>query len=204
MKRLLLATLNQGKIREFAEAFAETGIEVVGLDVVPEFEEVEETGETFEANARLKAEYFSTLCEWPVLADDSGLEVDALGGEPGVRSARYGGSGLDAAGRNRKLLEALSGVAESERRARFRCVLALARAGETLATFEGTVEGRILEEPRGDNGFGYDPLFFHPESGCTTAQMSTAAKRLISHRGAAIRAFLEALRARDERLAVLG
>lgn len=204
MKRLLLATLNQGKIREFAEAFAETGIEVVGLDVIPEYEEVDETGETFEANARLKADYFSSLCEWPVLADDSGLEVDALGGGPGVRSARYGGSELDTAGRNRKLLEALSGVAEAERTARFRCVLAFARAGETLATFDGAVEGRILLEPQGDNGFGYDPLFFHPESGCTTAQLSTSSKRLISHRGAAIRAFLQALRAGDERLGVLG
>ena len=204
MKRLLLATLNQGKIREFAEAFAETGIEVVGLDVIPAYEEVDETGETFEANARLKADYFSTLCEMPVLADDSGLEVDALGGEPGVRSARYGGPGLDTAGRNRKLLEALEGVAEAERTARFRCVLAFARAGETLATFEGVVEGQILEAPQGDDGFGYDPLFFHPESGCTTAQLSMERKRLISHRGAAIKAFLEALRRGDERLAGVG
>lgn len=204
MKRLLLATLNQGKIREFAEAFAETGIEVVGLDVIPEYQEVDETGETFEANARLKADYYSTLCEMPVLADDSGLEVDALGGAPGVHSARYGGPGLDDVGRCRKLLEQLQGVAEDERTARFRCVLAFARAGRTLATFEGAVEGRILDGPQGDNGFGYDPVFFHPESGCTTAQLSTARKRLISHRGAAIKAFLEALRSGDERLGVVG
>lgn len=204
MKRLLLATLNQGKIREFAEAFAETGIEVVGLDVIPDRAEVEETGETFEANARLKADYYSSLCEMPVLADDSGLEVDALGGAPGVRSARYGGPGLDSAGRNRKLLEALQGFADAQRTARFRCVLAFARAGRTLAIFEGVVEGRILEEPRGDNGFGYDPLFFHPESACTTAQLSTSTKRLISHRGAAIKAFLEALRQGDERLGGVG
>jgi XTP/dITP diphosphohydrolase len=204
MKRLLLATLNQGKIREFAEAFVRTGIDVVGLDVIPDRDEVEETGETFEANARLKADYYSSLCEMPVLADDSGLEVDALGGEPGVRSARYGGPGLDTAGRNQKLLEALQGIAEAQRTARFRCVLAVARAGETLATFEGAVEGRILEEPQGDNGFGYDPLFFHPESGCTTAELSTSAKRLISHRGAAIQAFLEALQRGDERLGGAG
>ena len=204
MKRLLLATLNRGKIREFAEAFAGSGIEVVGLDVIPEYVEVEETGETFEANARLKADYYSTLCEMPVLADDSGLEVDALGGAPGVRSARYGGPGTDTAARNQKLLDELHGVAEAERTARFRCVLAFARSGRTLVTFEGVVEGRILEEPRGDNGFGYDPLFFHPESGCTTAELSTARKRLISHRGKAIAAFLDALRRGDERLGGAG
>jgi XTP/dITP diphosphohydrolase len=152
----------------------------------------------------LKAEQYSLLCDLPVLADDSGLEVDALGGAPGVRSARYGGPGLDSAGRNRKLLQALRGVAEAERTARFRCVLALARAGRTLATFEGVVEGRILDEPRGENGFGYDPLFFHPPSGCTTAELSTARKRLISHRGKAIEAFLEALRQGDERLTAAG
>ena len=204
MKRLLVATLNPGKILEFAEAFSVVGIEIVGLEALSEYEEVEETGDTFEANARIKAEGYSLQCDLPVLADDSGLEVDALAGAPGVLSARYGGPGLDDDGRNRKLLEALCGVAEGERTAHFRCVLALARAGRALATFEGVVCGRVLEEPRGENGFGYDPLFFHPPSGCTTAELSTQRKRLISHRGKAIATFLEALRQGDARLAGVG
>jgi XTP/dITP diphosphohydrolase len=121
-----------------------------------------------------------------------------------VHSARYGGPDLGDSARNRKLLQALEAVKPEHRTARFRCVLALARAGRTLATFQGTVEGRLLDEPRGDNGFGYDPLFFHPPSGCTTAQLTTAAKQRISHRGQAIAAFLEALQRDDPRLADAG
>ena len=199
--RLLVATMNPGKIREFARAFIPLGIEVHGLDTLEDQAEVEETGETFEANARLKAEGYSGLTDAHVLADDSGLEVDALDGAPGVLSARYGGAGLDDVGRNRKLVEALRGVPPERRTARFRCVLALARAGTTLSIFEGVVEGHILSEPRGDNGFGYDPLFFHPGSGCTTAEMSAGQKQGISHRGQAIAALLAALRGGDARLA---
>jgi XTP/dITP diphosphohydrolase len=205
MKRLLVATMNPGKIREIAQALDASGIEVFGLDHLGDVEDVEETGQTFEANARLKAEAYSLLTELPVLADDSGIEVDALGGDPGVRSARWGGPGLDDAGRCRLLLERIAEVAEPEKRgAQFRCVLALAAGGETLATFEGVVDGRLLTEPLGENGFGYDPIFFHPASGCTTAQLSTADKQRISHRGLAIEAFLEAIRAGDPRLAGLG
>jgi XTP/dITP diphosphohydrolase len=194
MKQLLVATFNPGKIREFSQALESAGIEVFGLDHLGEVEEVEETGESFEANARLKAEAYSLMTDLPVMADDSGIEVDHLGGAPGVRSARWGGPELDDHGRCRLMLERLEGVPEAERTARFRCVLALARAGETLAIFEGIVEGRILTEPRGENGFGYDPVFFHPPSGCTTAQLSTADKQKISHRGKAIEALLEAIR----------
>jgi XTP/dITP diphosphohydrolase len=194
MKQLLVATFNPGKIREFSQALESAGIEVFGLDHLGEVEEVEETGETFEANARLKAEAYSKLTELPVIADDSGIEVDHLGGDPGVRSARWGGLELDDFGRCRLMLEKLEGVPEADRTARFRCVLVLARAGKTLAVFEGVVEGRILTEPRGENGFGYDPVFFHPPSGCTTAQLSTAEKQKISHRGKAIEALLEAIR----------
>jgi XTP/dITP diphosphohydrolase len=202
MKRLLIATNNPGKIREIAEALRPTGIEVVGMDQLEDRTEVEETGTTFEANARLKAEEYSRRTDLPVLADDSGIEVDALGGEPGVHSARYGGPELDDPGRCRLLLENLSEVSVPEQRtARFRCVLALAWRGKTVATFEGVVEGRILEEPRGENGFGYDPVFFHPPSGCTTAQLTTAEKQRISHRGKAIEALIEAIRAGDPRLA---
>ena len=204
IRRLLVATLNPGKVREFAAALIPAGIEVQGLDSIEHPPRIEETGATFEANARLKAEGYSRHTEWPVLADDSGLEVDALGGAPGVWSARYGGGGLDDAARNRKLLEALAGVAPDQRGARFRCALAVAWSGETLATFEGVVEGRILDEPRGHNGFGYDPLFFHPESGCTTAELATDAKQRISHRGQAIAALLAALEQGDPRLAAVG
>ena len=205
MNRLLVATLNPGKIREFAHALTAEGIEVVGLDSLGKIDPVEETGETFEANARLKAEAYSRHTELPVLADDSGIEVDALGGAPGVQSARFGGPGLDDDGRNRLLVEELSSVTDPARRTgRFRCVLALAREGQTVATFEGVVEGRILGELRGTNGFGYDPLFFHPRSGCTTAELSPTAKQAISHRGEAIAALLQAIRGGDPRLADLG
>ena len=204
IRRLLVATLNPGKVREFAAELIPAGIEVYGLDSIEHPPRIEESGATFEANARLKAEGYSSHTELAVLADDSGLEVDALDGAPGVLSARYGGEGLDDAARNRKLLEALQGVAAEQRGARFRCALAVARAGETLVTFEGVIEGRILDELRGHNGFGYDPLFFHPESGCTTAELTLGAKQRVSHRGQAIAAFLAALKRGDPRLAPLG
>jgi XTP/dITP diphosphohydrolase len=201
MDRLLLATLNPGKLREFAQALIPTGITVHGLDCLDDMTPVDETGSTFEENARIKAEGYSLRTEMTVLAEDSGLEVDALGGAPGVLSARFGGPELDDVGRTRLLVEKLRGVTDPEKRiARFRCVLAVARAGRTLATFDGVVEGRIIEEPQGANGFGYDPLFFHPPSGCTTAQLSLQEKQRISHRGQAIEAFLRALRERDPRL----
>ncbi len=204
IRRLLVATLNPGKVREFAAGLIPAGIEVHGLDSIERLPRIEETGATFEVNARLKAEGYSLHTELPVLADDSGLEVDALGGAPGVLSARYGGEELDDDARNRRILEALQGVAPERRGARFRCVLAVARSGQTLVTFEGVVEGRILDEPRGHNGFGYDPLFFHPESGCTTAELTTDAKQRVSHRGQAIAALLAALERGDPRLATLG
>jgi XTP/dITP diphosphohydrolase len=208
MKRVLVATTNQGKLAEFREALSETqAIDVVGLEALTDRSEVEESGTNFEDNARLKAAAYSLRTDLPVLAEDSGLEVDALDGAPGVHSARYGGSGLDDAGRNRNLLEALANVgaeAEAQRSARFRCVLAVAKNGSTLATFSGTIEGRIAHAPRGANGFGYDPLFFHPPSARTTAELTIEEKRRVSHRGQAIAAFLQALRTGDTRLAELG
>jgi XTP/dITP diphosphohydrolase len=142
IERLLLATRNPGKIHEFAEALSSTGVEVLGLDSLGDVEDVEETGDTFIANAKLKAEGYSRLTDVLVLADDSGLEVDALGGEPGVHSARYGGDGLDDVGRYRLVLEHMQDVSDpAQRAARFRCVLAVAQAGVTLVTFEGSIEG---------------------------------------------------------------
>ena len=192
-KRILIASGNPGKVREFALALEPGGFEVFGMDALGETEQVEETGETFEANARLKAEGYSQHTDMLVLADDSGIEVDALNGAPGVQSARYGGPGLDDEGRCRLMLRELEGVPDERRTARFRCVLALARNGETLATFDGVIEGRINHGPKGENGFGYDPLFFHPPSGCTTAQLAPEEKQKVSHRGRAIAELLEAL-----------
>jgi XTP/dITP diphosphohydrolase len=193
MRRVVVATGNPGKIREFTVALSEAGLEVLGLDTLDRKPEVEETGATFEANARLKAEGTSTATDLPVLADDSGLEVDALGGAPGVLSARYGGPGLDDRGRVAHLLDELRDVPDDRRTARFRCVLALAREGRTLATFDGVVEGRITHAPVGENGFGYDPIFFHEPIGCTFAEIPRERKQQLSHRGQAIRKLLAAL-----------
>jgi non-canonical purine NTP pyrophosphatase (RdgB/HAM1 family) len=192
--RLVVATRNPGKLREFEAALAPAGVEVVGPSEVAGAPDVAETGATFEENARLKAEAFSARTPLPVLADDSGLEVDALEGRPGVMSARLGGPQLSDAARCRAVLKGLVDVPDEGRTARFRCVLALARGGRTLATFEGTVEGRILRELRGKGGFGYDPIFLHPASGRTFAEMTTAEKQALSHRGRALEALAAALR----------
>lgn len=193
MRRLLVATSNPGKLREFARALeGAAGIEVVGLGALADRSEVPETGGTFEENARIKAEAYSRRTELPVLADDSGIEVDALGGAPGVLSARLGGPGASDEERCRILLEWLRDVPPERRRARFRCVLVLAQRGRTVATFEGVVEGRIAERLRGEGGFGYDPVFFHEGIGKTFGELAPEEKEAISHRGAAIRAFLAA------------
>jgi XTP/dITP diphosphohydrolase len=197
MSRILVATSSSGKIRDFVGAARVHGIE---LDLLPDYKKIEppeEDGETFEANARLKAEYYSRQVPGQlVLADDSGLEVDALGGAPGVRSARYaidelGYQGSDLDDRNNALvLERIQEVPEEKRGGRFVCVLALARDGVTLATFEGRAEGMILRELRGEHGFGYDPMFFCPQIGKTFAELNAEEKSQYSHRGAAFRNFL--------------
>lgn len=185
---LVLATRNAGKTREVRALLA--GVEVLTLDDRP-IEMPEETGETFEENAILKAEHASWVLGLPVLADDSGLEVDALGGAPGVRSARYA-EGTDE-DRYRKLLAALEPA--EDRSARFVCVMALARPGAATIVTRGTCEGTIARAPRGDGGFGYDPVFL-VDGARTMAELSQAEKNAISHRGAALRAMathLEAL-----------
>lgn len=154
----------------------------------PDLAEPVEDAETFADNAALKATHYSRLLKMLALADDSGLEVDALGGQPGVRSARYAGEPADDQANNAKLIDALRSVPPEQRTARFRCAIALADGDEVLATAEGVIEGVIVDEARGDNGFGYDPHFWVPSSGMTTAQMSPSVKNALSHRGLALAA----------------
>jgi XTP/dITP diphosphohydrolase len=197
LKIVILATGNPGKIKECAAVLAPAGFTVLGLDALPDATPVEETGSTFEANARLKAESTSLRTPHRVLADDSGLEVDALGGGPGVLSARYGGPDLTDPERCTAILDALASTPDDKRQARFRCVLAFAQGGSTLATFDGVVVGSILREPRGANGFGYDPIFFHAPSGRAFAELTLEEKELVSHRGQALRKFVEAVRRKE-------
>ena len=200
---LHVATTNPGKLRDFAVAAGPHGgeVEFVRLPGMEQIEPPPENGATFEEDARSKAmEYSRHAPGCIVLADDSGLEVDALHGAPGVRSARYAAdagfapeslrASADDARNNAFLLENLRGVAKDLRSARYRCVLAAARDGECIAVAHGTVEGAILEVPRGSGGFGYDPLFYLPEFGRTMAEISLEQKYTISHRGHALRRLL--------------
>lgn len=187
MKELVVATRNAGKLREIRHLLEGAGIAVLGLDAFPEVPEIEEDGDTFAANATKKAETVARLTGCPCLADDSGLAVEALDGEPGVHSARYAGTQGDDAANNARLLRALAGVPDNRRRAAFRCVMALARPGRPTAYFEGRVDGTILRAPRGDGGFGYDPLFLVAGGELTMAELPLDQKNRISHRGQALR-----------------
>ncbi|MGH2444008.1 MAG: RdgB/HAM1 family non-canonical purine NTP pyrophosphatase [Chloroflexota bacterium] len=195
--RLLLASSNQHKLRELRSLLAPHGIELVSpADLRLELA-VEETGSTYEENARIKAEAFRDASGLICLADDSGLEVDALNGRPGLFSARFGGAGLDDAGRTALVLEQMGGVPAARRGARFVTVIAIAAPGGVTRTFEGTVNGSITTEPEGDEGFGYDPIFFHAPSGCTLAQLALERKDEVSHRGRAMVKAAEYLRVLD-------
>ncbi len=194
---VVLATRNKGKLAELATLLQEFGVEVKGLDDFPDVGEIEETGATFAENALIKAEAVSRATGLPAVADDSGLEVDALDGAPGIYSARYAGEG--AAGEssmdeknNCKLLTALAGVEDARRTARFRCALVACTPGGKVIQAQGAWEGRILREPLGGNGFGYDPLFYDPSIGLTAAQMEPGVKSGRSHRGRAMQALLTA------------
>jgi len=199
MRRILIATSNRGKVRDFAGAAAAHGIEIAGIPDFSSLPPVSEDGLTFEANARKKAEEYSRhVAGEIVVADDSGLEVDALKGAPGVHSARYAADEPHLAdanthddANNARVLRELKDVPPEKRTGRFVCVLAAARDGKTLATFRGTAEGIIVDAPRGENGFGYDPLFYFPAIGKTFAELSAEEKAGYSHRGAAFRKFLE-------------
>ena len=199
MRRILIATSNPGKLRDFAGAAVRHGVEVAPLPDFSFLPPVIEDGLTFEANARKKAEAYSRYATGEtIVADDSGLEIDALHGAPGVHSARYAADQPDKAdantddeANNARVLRELKGIAPAQRTGRFVCVLAAARDGKTLATFRGTAEGIILDDARGANGFGYDPLFYFPAIGKTFAELSAEEKSSYSHRGAAFREFLD-------------
>ncbi len=197
MRTVVLATGNPGKLREIRAVLADVPVRVVGLADLPAIAEPVEDGETFAANARCKATYYARATGQWCLADDSGLVVDALGGRPGVRSARYAAEACDpGAGRemrdaanNRKLLAELAEVGDERRTARFICHLALADGERILLETRGVFEGRIGHISRGANGFGYDPLFVVPHLGKTAAELPPRQKNAISHRGQAVREF---------------
>jgi XTP/dITP diphosphohydrolase len=193
-RKLLVATHNPGKVREYREILAGLPLEVTYLDAEGITEEVDETGATFAENAILKATAYARLSGLLTWADDSGLEVDALGGAPGVYSARYAGPGASDADRYRKLLNALADVPWDRRTARFRCTVALAMPEGDVRTADGACEGVIAFGPAGSNGFGYDPVFYMPERDATMAQLDAEVKNVISHRGRAARVAAEILR----------
>lgn len=181
---LYCATTNRGKLREFELGARRAGFDLEPVPNLASIPAPEETGLTFRENAIIKAEAYSLHTRGAVFADDSGLAVDALGGEPGVRSARYAGPAATDAENNGLVLERLGG--NPHRTARFVCVIALARAGTLVDTFEGVVEGELLRSPRGSGGFGYDPLFFYPPFGATLAEATPEQKLAVSHRGQAL------------------
>ncbi len=191
---IIFATGNEGKVREIRAILADTPYHVItmkeaGIDI-----DVEENGATFTANAVIKAKAIAARTDHIVLADDSGLEIDALQGEPGVLSARYMGKDTSYDIKNQNLIDRLEGVAEEERTARFVCAVAACLPDKTILTTVGTMEGRIAHEIKGTNGFGYDPIFFLPAYHMTSAEISPEEKNAISHRGKALRQMGEVLK----------
>lgn len=185
--RLVLASANKGKQREIAAICAPMGIEVVTAAELGFTEDIPETGDTFEANARLKAEAVSKALNLPALADDSGLVVDALDGAPGIHSARYAGSHGDDKANCEKLLSEMADVPKQKRGAAFVCVMICHRPDGAELVSDGRLEGNIAFKSAGESGFGYDPVFFLPDRGCTVAQIGADEKNAISHRGQAVR-----------------
>ena len=186
-KTIMIATGNMGKAKEFEKMFAKAGYQIKTMKDFPELPEVQETGQTFEENARLKAETIANILQCPVLADDSGLTVDALGGMPGIYSARFAGEQKSDASNNAKLLHELTDVADENRTAQFHCTLVFAAPQKESLVVEGIWNGRIARIPRGENGFGYDPLFIVDGLEKTSAELTPEEKNAISHRGQAMK-----------------
>ena len=194
MTQIVLASNNQGKVREIGQMLAELQLEVVPQSTF-NIEDAEETGLTFVENAIIKARHASAAAGMPAIADDSGLEVDALNGAPGIYSARYAGKGASDEENLQTLLSELENIPEVERSARFQCLMVYMRHAQdpTPLICQGTWEGIITLAPRGENGFGYDPVFFVPTHNCTSAQLAPEIKNQLSHRGQALRLLVEAL-----------
>jgi len=193
-REIVIASRNKGKIAEIRQIFADMPFRMHTLFDFPEVPEIAETGSTFSENARLKAMEAAKVAKIWALADDSGIEVDALGGGPGVRSARYSGEAADPEANNQRLLRDLSAVDDPKRTARYRAVMVLATPeGRIVAEAEGSCEGSVAREPRGTAGFGYDPLFILPEFGQTMAELGLEIKNRISHRAVALRRLRERL-----------
>lgn len=194
MDKIIFATGNEGKMKEVRMILEDLGLPVLSLKDAGITADVEENGTTFEENAQIKAKAICDLTGEIVLADDSGLEIDHLNKEPGIYSARYMGEDTSYHIKNAKLIERLEGVPDEERTARFVCAIAAAFPDGNIRTVREAMEGRIGYEERGENGFGYDPIFYLPEYGCTSAELSMEEKNKISHRGKALRAIKDVLR----------
>ena len=195
--RFVAATGNKGKLKEIKEILAAFPLDVVSMGEAGIHDEIEETGKTFEENAVIKASYISGITNDIVMADDSGLEVDYLNGEPGIYSSRFAGEGASDEDKNKKLLRLLQGVPFEKRTARFVCAVAVVFPSGRSFTVKGTCEGYIGEKPAGINGFGYDPLFYVPGYKMTIAEMDIETKNRISHRGKALRMMVEELKNRN-------
>lgn len=194
MDKIIFATGNAGKMKEIREILKDLDVEVLSMKEAGIQADVEENGKNFQENAIIKAREIMKISGEVVLADDSGLEIDYLNKEPGIYSARYMGEDTSYRIKNANLIERLQGVPDEKRTARFVCVIAAAFPDGTVETTEGTIEGRIGYEEKGENGFGYDPIFYVPEFGCTTAELTGEQKNQISHRGKALEAMKEILR----------
>lgn len=191
MTKIIFATGNQNKMKEIREILGDSASEIVSMKEAGITADIVEDGKTFAENALIKARAIRDMTGCLVLADDSGLVVDALNGEPGIYSARYMGEDTSYRIKNANIIERLTGVPDEKRTARFACVIAAAFPDGTEEIAEGTIEGRIGYEESGENGFGYDPIFYVPEYGCTTAELTPEQKNAISHRGKALRAMKE-------------
>lgn len=196
MERMIFATGNQGKMKEIKMILEGLGVPVVSMKEAGIAADIEENGSTFEENAIIKAKAIMELTGEPVLADDSGLEIDYLKGAPGIYSARYMGEDTSYDIKNGAILSQLEGIPDEKRTARFVCVIACALPDGSILTSKGTMEGIIGHEIRGNNGFGYDPIFYLPDCGCTSAELSPDQKNDLSHRGKALRVMKELLRDR--------
>lgn len=194
MKKIIFATGNENKMKEIRQIMGDMDVEILSMKEAGISADIVENGNTFEENAIIKAKAIAKLTNEIVLADDSGLEIDYINKEPGIYSARYMGEDTSYHIKNQNLIERLKDAKEEERTARFVCAIAAAFPNGEVITTIGTIEGMIAHEEKGKNGFGYDPIFYVPEFGCTTAELSEEAKNRVSHRGNALQAMKEKLK----------